>query len=160
MTSGSPDIDPVVAFLREEWSKPFRITTVAQVMASLGIPDNVELRLRIGAYLADHLDLSERLSRWGADAFVLTEDEKLLARCIWQTWERSGAVPGLSELEQSCDLSPGAMPLGLEVLASLGFVAHEGQSYAMLADFEERAGGLGFNFHSVTLENGERFNVP
>lgn len=150
----------VVAFLLEEWERPFRITTVQQAMDALGMPADPKTRVSIGAYLARHSSLNSRLARWGPTPFILTEDEKLLARYLLGTRPRPEVVPSAAELSQVCEQPQGQIETDLRVLSHLGVLHRQRRGYRVAENFEERAGGLGFTFHKVSLENGERFNVP
>ena len=156
----SSDEERVLGFLRAQWDEPLRITSVQQAMDALGMPRSVQMRLRIGAYLADHLSLSARLARFGTQTFVLTEDEKLLARYISSGVRRSGVLPPAVELGRACSLPPDLVDSGLQVLADLGFLRRSGERYRVARGAGESAGDLAFTFHTVTLESGERFNVP
>lgn len=150
----------VVAFLREQWGHSYRITTIEQGMAALGMPLDHRVRLKIGRYLAQDLSLSDKLKRWSPVPFILTEGEKLVARCIWNAWRQSGRVVPIGDLGRALALPQRIIESGLSVLEELGFLHFHGDAYHPVEDFEERAGGLGFNFHTVTVKHGERFNVP
>ncbi len=150
----------VVAFLLEQWERPFRITTIQQALDALGLSHHPETRLRVGSYLAAHPGIHPKVERWGAVPFILTEDEKLLARAIWHDWRRSGTRRPVEELARLLGRPVHRVEAGLRVLGEVGLLRLHPGTYSVAGDLEERAGGLGFNFHTVVLESGERFNVP
>src|SRR5688500_5626144 len=82
--------DSIVSHLRERWDHLFRLTTVEQAMAALGLPPDDNLRLAVGDRLRAQPDIHQALVRWGPLTFILTEQEKLLARRL----VRQGTQPG------------------------------------------------------------------
>lgn len=159
----SPDEQRVLAFLLEQWGKRFRITTIGQAMAALGLAPRQEMRARLGRYLATNPGLSQSLGRWGPVPFILTEEEKLLARQVVDVFQRAGRYPRAQELAQAVRIAERQAEAGLHTLADLGLIRWQPdrpEAYSVAEDWRERAGELGFAFHTVTLESGERFNVP
>ncbi len=154
-----PNEKRVVDFLRAEWEQDFRITTIQQAADALGLPGEDSLRLRVGRHLAADPGLNSKLERWGPVAFILTEEEKLLARCLQRQGRTTGALPSSQELSEVLGQSTAAVDAGLEILMDLGLLVRQADTCVLAKDFEEQAGALGFNFHTVLLESGERFNV-
>lgn len=181
----------VIAFLVDEWQAGLRITTVPQALARLGLPDDDEMRWRIGQRLerawrrrlglrglwrglrslrsADWRKVGAwlpALSRlpslaaeardWNPAVYILSNDEKLIARHIF----RSGRVQPPEELGAVLGLERSIVETGLRLLTRCGFLAGEGGDYRLASGHQRLLEGLGFNFHTVTLESGEQFNVP
>lgn len=150
----------VVAFLLEQWRQPFRITTIQQALDTLGLSSQADARLRVGRYLAANPGVHEKVERWGAVPFILTEDEKLLARAVGHDWRHSAQPRPVEELARLVGQPVPRIEAGLCVLGELALLSLHDGTYAVPDDMEERAGGLGCNFHTVVLQSGERFNVP
>lgn len=93
---------------------------------------------------------------WNPAVYILSNDEKLIARLIRNT----GRVPSLEEIAAVLDLDRSTVERGLRMLTNVGFLAARAGGYQLAAGHQHLLEGLGFNFHTVTLENGEQFNVP
>jgi len=177
------------ASLRAEWEEGLRITTIPQVLARLGLPDDEETRWRIaermgaawrrrlgvrglwrglrwlrprswrgrpGSSLFRLPSLVAEARRWNPAVFILSNDEKLIARNILRT----GRVPPPEEIAAVLGLTPVDVRTGLRLLARLAFLAGREGDYQLGPGYTRFLEGLGFNFHTVTLEGGEQFNVP
>ena len=62
------------------------------------------------------------------------------------------------------NIEPEETANGIRILTWLGFLAlPDGQplkNYTLAEDHERYLSGLGFSFHTVTLDDGERFGIP
>lgn len=181
----------IVEFLMNEWQEGLRITTVPQAMMRLGVPDDEELRRRVGDRLKRIWRRRLRLRglwrglrwlrsanrrkvrpwttslrrlpsllgearSWNPAVYILSNDEKLIARLILN----AGRVPSLEESAAVLDLDRSTVERGLRMLTNVGFLMAVAGGYQLAAGHQRLLEGLGFNFHTVTLENGEQFNVP
>ncbi len=111
----------------------------------------------MGDYLAAHPELSPVLRRWGALAFTLSEDEKLLGRALALA-ERPLSEP---RLRQRTGLGRSVTQAGLRVLSHVGLlVIRDDGLYQLASAWRERLGPLGWSFHRVAIEGEAPFNVP
>jgi hypothetical protein len=154
----------VLAYLRSRWDQLFRLTTVAQAMAALGLPEDDASRLRVGDYLLAHPGVHPVVPRWGARTLILTEDEKLLCRYLaHHAASGRGQVP-VAAAAAAIQRAPAEVARGLAVLRHVGLIdvrrVGEAIAYTLAWNWRELAGPLGFAFHTVTLQTGEQFNVP
>lgn len=97
---------------------------------------------------------------WNPAVYILTEDEKLIARHILLAHKQSRPVPSAAEIGAALPLPAERAARGLAMLARLDFLSPRDNGYALTPDHERFSRGLGFNFHTITLVNGEVFNVP
>ncbi len=93
---------------------------------------------------------------WNPAVYTLSNGEKLMARYILGV----GEVPEPDEIRTALDPERKTVETGLRMLARLGFLTGAAGGYRLTSGHERFLAGLGFTFHTVTLENGERFNVP
>jgi len=93
---------------------------------------------------------------WNPAVFILSNDEKLIARHILN----AGRMPPPEGIGSALGLNRLAVDVGLRMLARLGFLVGAEGGYRLAPDHRLLLQGLGFNFHTVTLESGEQFNVP
>lgn len=157
----------VVKYLQEDWEKRYRVTNIKQGIEGLGLAYTDEMRLRIGAHLklayAGKAVFSKRLEEWGPETFILTNEEKLVARCFLLNFKRFRTVPTEIEIAQAVDLDGERIDIALDVLYQLGFIDKHGSRghirYELPGDYDRFLRGLGLTFHTVILGNGEKFNV-
>lgn len=73
----------------------------------------------------------------------------------------SGTLPSVSEISRALNLDEKQTHAALEMLARIGFITFSADStYDFAPDYARLLRGLGFSFHTVSLKNGEQFNVP
>src|SRR5215467_6253931 len=75
----------VVEVLLEDWRDLLRCTAIHQAMERVGIPFSHASRLRIAEFLNGDA-LASGLMRWAPATYVLTNDEKLIARRVVRLW--------------------------------------------------------------------------
>ena len=158
----SPDGKVVIDYLRRQWDRPLRLTTVAMGLEATGRAPRPDLKLKIADQLVANPDLHPVVKRWGVATLVLDEDEKLLGRRLVQLGS-GGTVPA-AQLSADTGIAAEQLDRALNALQHLQLISWQSQngwvSYLLEPNYSERLGPLGFNFHGVRLESGKRFNVP
>lgn len=101
---------------------------------------------------------------WQLAAILLTENEKLVARHMLLHERRRLPLPHPSATAKAIGASTREVHRAIGMLARLGLlVLPDGRRpahYALVPDHVRFLKGLGFFFHTVTLDTGERFGVP
>ena len=101
---------------------------------------------------------------WGLASILLTDNEKLIARHIWARHRQELVLPVPENIEVSLEIPTHEVYDGVQMLARLGFLSvQESQSisgYTLAEDADRFHEGLGFTFHTVTLEDDEQFGIP
>jgi hypothetical protein len=82
----------VVDVLLGDWRDLLRCTAIHQAMERVGIPFSHTSRLRIAEFLICDAAASG-LMRWAPSVYVLTNDEKLLARGAVRLWRQGRPIP-------------------------------------------------------------------
>ena len=150
----------VVEVLLEDWRDVSRCTAIHQAMERVGLPFSHASRLRIAEFLIGDATASG-LMRWAPSTYVLTNEEKLIARRLVRSRREGNPIPqpGDDEWRKS---GRGAEQIedAFKALAWLGFMRESGGRYEIAEDAESFLRGVGFYFHEVVLpERGERFNT-
>lgn len=105
--------------------------------------------------------LRAEIKQWDPATFILTNDEKLAARYILRVQGDTGRLPRLPEIMAALYLNEANTRAALRMLDRLGFLSlSTGDGYRLAPDHSAWLRGLGFSFHTVTLQRGEQFNVP
>lgn len=106
----------------------------------------------------------EQVETWHLASILLTDDEKLLARHIQMHHQQGGPLPKPVDTARALDIPARKLHNALRLLARVGFVSlpdpRHPASYGLAQGYERLLEGLGFSFHTVTLDTGERFGVP
>ncbi|MBI4279319.1 MAG: hypothetical protein HY660_12765 [Armatimonadetes bacterium] len=147
----------VLEILLEDWKDVLRCTNVEQAMARVGLPFSDATRRRLAGHLL-HDPAVQAAVRWAPHTYILTNDERLIARAALRQG-RDGRPVDASGLAPATGLPADAVADGLEALAWLGITVGDRRAYRLAPGHESFLEGLGFNFHEVVLDSGERFNV-
>ncbi len=149
----------VLETLRADWQDVLRCTTLDQGMTRIGMPATGEARRRLAEVLLPDPDLRKGM-RWHPLIYLLTNDEKALARAILHG-ARAVEVPSLEDLAQQAAVSPKTVREGLEMLGWTGFLIRECGHLRIAAQYQHASPGkeLGLGFHELTIDAREQFNV-
>lgn len=105
--------------------------------------------------------LRAEIKQWNSASFILTNDEKLVARYILRVQDDAGRLPPSSEIREALHLDETKTHTALRMLQRLSFLILNGDNqYDLALGHRTFLQGLGFSFHTVTLQDHEQFNVP
>ncbi|MEE9167592.1 MAG: hypothetical protein V3U24_09080 [Candidatus Neomarinimicrobiota bacterium] len=152
----------IVTYLKSDWKKRFRSTTIALAMENLGIQSDDELRIKVGQYFRDHPGLIKNLRFWGANNYILTDEEKLIAKFLINTYEFEEQIPGLNEAARALATSEERLKGRLDFMSKAGLLQVSGDEklgYRLAEGFHRWGGPLRHNFHTVYLEGEKPFGV-
>ena len=158
----SSQASQVVAYLLEDWKKQFHSTNIPLAMSNLGLESNDDLRLEIGRYFRENTDLSNNLKWWGTNNYILSNEEKLMAKALLNTYRDEERLPLVAELAQVLDLPADRVRGRLAFLASAGLLVEseaEELGYALADGYKGWGGPLRYNFHTVSIEGQQPYDV-
>lgn len=155
----SPKEQEAAQVLLQDWQDILRCTTIDQALERVGIPFSHERRLAIAAFLLESPEIREAM-RWHPATYILTNEEKLIARVLLKHEKHSQPLPAPGDIAQVLSLPEEKVREGLAALAWVGFLRPaEGEDVQLAPDYRSFLSGLGFYYHEVVLESGERFNT-
>lgn len=106
----------------------------------------------------------EQVASWDRASILLTDNEKLIARQILYRQKVTSDLPSPDDIAEAVGIGPEETAGGIKMLSWLGFLTlPNGQpvdSYTLAQDHARFLDGLGFSFHTVTLDNDEQFGIP
>ena len=106
----------------------------------------------------------QQVGTWDLASVALSEDEKLVARHILLHRRRGLPLPQAPGTAKALGMTTREVWRALRMLARVGFVnlgdRRSSMGYALAEGHEKLLGGLGFMYHTVSLDTGERFGVP
>ena len=158
----SPEAQQVVDYLLEDWQKQFRSTSIALAMENLGMEPHDSIRLEVGRHLRANASLARNLQFWGANNYILSNDEKRAAKYLMGIQRADEPTPSLAETSRDLDIPAEDLTSRLRFMAEAGFLKQDSAQELgfSLADGYERWGGpLQHNFHTVHAEGEKPFDV-
>ena len=152
----------IVDYLLTDWKRRFRSTSNPIAMSNLGIESDDEMRLRIGQHFRDNSNLANNLKYWGANNQILSNEEKLLAKYIINTYSNEERIPGQKELAEAIDIPGERLKQRLAFMVKAGLLVESTSAdpgYVLADDYVTWGGPLRYNFHTVTIADGKPFDV-
>lgn len=150
------------------WRTANRVYALWQ--SSLETPEKVqEVASAIGLKnSSDREALSQRwldqVGSWGRASILLTDNEKLVARHMWGQHLQGQPLPRPENTAAALNIPAQEVNDGIQMLTRLGFLTLQGKptisQYTLAEDADRFLDGLGFYFHTVTLDEQETFGIP
>lgn len=158
----SAEAQKVVNYLLDDWNQQFRSTNIATAISNLGMAQNDELRLEVGQHFREHTDLANNLKWWGANNYVLNNDEKIIAKYLSNAFDAEKRLPDLKETSDAVGLSEKALKSRLEFMAKAGLLLESKDTklgYTLAEGYNRWGGPFRHNFHTVAIEGDKPFDV-
>ncbi len=158
----SGDAQRVVAYLLDQWAQQFRSTSIPLAMANLDMAPGDALRLEITRHFRDHTDLARNLRYWGTNNYILTNEERRVAKFLIQAHEQEGRTPLLGEAARALEVSSDHLRGRLAFMAQAGFLQPDPSQelgFSLIDEYEAWGGPLRHNFHTVRVEGEKPFDV-
>ncbi len=106
----------------------------------------------------------EQVASWDRASILLTDNEKLIARQILYRRKISSDLPPPGDIAAAVGIGSEETAGGIKMLSWLGFlILPDGQpvdGYTLADDHPRFLDGLGFSFHTVTLDDEMQFGIP
>ncbi len=157
---------PLVAKLFEMWARKGHVATVDQAAAVLGVTVSDSVRADLLAKFQQNINIHERLGRYGAAIFILTNEEKLIGQYITSKEKKNQEFPSADVIASDLKLSRDHVIDRLRFLSSLEMFYDLGSpdeynklgfSYGhKLSDFTF---DLGLHQHVFIVDDGKPINM-
>ena len=158
----SADGQQIVEYLLEDWGQRMHSTSIALAMENLGMKPNDALRLEVGEHFKAHTDLANNLKWWGTNNYILSNDEKLIAKYLINTYIDEKRIPDLQELSNEVGIPESNLNGRLNFMAQAGLLqasSTEKLGYVLTDKYNRWGGPMRYNFHTVAQENTKAFDV-
>jgi DNA-binding transcriptional ArsR family regulator len=154
----------VLDYLRADWSKQYRTTSIllAAGPTKIKLPD--DSRLRLERFLEAHRSDFGAPARHGITTVVLTPEEKLMARALLLREIASGSASVPGDIAADMKLPARRTAQRLDFLSQAGVVVVEGEGkgrrYRVAERYPRRPSPrIDFYSHLVEVNGGDRFEV-
>ena len=157
----SSDAEKVVKYLLADWRKQFRSTDIAAAMSNLGMKQDDEIRLQIGDHFRESLDLASNLRFWGANNYILSNDEKRITKYLIHMIEREGGYPTLAKAVKALGIDKNTLKERMAFMKKAGILVSAKNSikYSLVFDYKTWGGPLRYNYHTVSIEGEQPYGV-
>ncbi len=156
----------VVGKLFELWQKKGHVASVDQAAAILGVEISDSMRIDMLGKFSDSLMMHERLARYRAQTFILTNEEKLIAEYIIATEKHNQEFPTIEQVAAGTGIGVERIKDRLQFLSKLGMFYDLGapDEYNKLGfSFGQQVGDftfdLGIRQHIFRVDGGKPENV-
>ncbi len=153
----------VIDHLVHDWDEDYSATSVDLAMDAVGVKQSDETRFHIGSYIKQHPELHEVIRRWSWVTFVLTADEKLIARALINAQRDGKPAPSVAEIAKAVSVNDDRVKRGLSMLARYEIIKADpsvgGVGFRVESRYLKWEPRLDFLFHTVTLASGRKFNT-
>ena len=106
--------------------------------------------------------MANNLKWWGANNYILSNDEKLIAKYLINTYADEKRIADLKELSTGVGMPENDLKGRLNFIAQAGLLqasSTEKLGYVLTDKFTRWGGPLRYNFHTVAQENTKAFDV-
>ena len=161
-TELSTNAQKIVDYLLDDWQTQMHSTSIALAMKNLAMKPNDAVRLEVGKHFREKTDLANNLKWWGANNYILSNDEKLIAKYLINTYNDEKRIPDLQELSKAIGMSSSDLQGRLTFMAQVGLLqesSEEKLAYALTEKYNRWGGPLRYNFHTVTQVGEKAFDV-
>ena len=121
-----------------------------------------DLRLQIAEYFGKHLDIANNLQWWGVNNYLLSNDEKIMAKYLINTYRDEQRLPDLAELSKAIRIPDKKLPDRLHFMVEAGLLKpsnEEKLGFAFADGYGRWGGPMRYNFHTVHVRNEPSFDV-
>ncbi len=158
----SPEAQQVVDYLLEDWQKQFRSTSIALAMNNLGMEPDDLIRLEVGEHFRANANLARNLQFWGANNYILSNDEKRAAKYLMGIERTEARTPDLAEASRVLGIPVENLASRLQFMADAGFLKQDSDrelGFSLAEGYERWGGPLQHNFHTLHVEGERPFDV-
>lgn len=153
----------IVDYLLDDWKTQMHSTSIPMAMKNLLYQNpRDELRLQIAEYFREHLDLASNLRWWGVNNYILSNDEKVIAKYLLNTKRDEERLPRLQEAITAVGLTAEKLKARLAFLAGAGLLKQstvQELGYTLAEGYQKWGGPMRYNFHTVNVEGEDSFDV-
>ena len=161
-TKLSERADRVVQYLLGDWQRHMHSTSIAQAMESLDIPANDDLRMEIGEHFRNKPDLHFNLRSWGANNYILSDEEKRIAKQLVNAFDSTETLPSLEALSRELELPTDRIRDRLDFLKRTSLLVDSAEAslgYDLTDRYRRWAGPLRMNYHTISVGDEHPYGV-
>ena len=157
----SAEATRVVDYLLNDWRSQMHSTSIALAMANLSMATNDDVRMEVGKHFRANPGLANNIQFWGANNYILSNEEKRIAKQIVNTFAAEEALPSVVRLAAELEIDAHRLRERLTFMTRAGLLTEEstGSGYGLADKYASWGGPLRYNFHTITRGDQKPFDV-
>ncbi len=158
----SPKAKQIVDYLLTDWSKQMHSTGIPLAMENLGLEPDDALRLELAEHFREHTEIANNLKFWGANNYILSDEEKRIAKQVINTFDMEEELPSMKALVQELAIPEERLRDRLHFLSDVGLLQEAAESpigYELVRRYGRWGGPLRHNYHTITVGDDKPFGV-
>ena len=158
----SPKAEQIVDYLLTDWSKQMHSSSIPLAMENLGFEPDDALRLELAEHFRDHTEIANNLKFWGANNYILSHEEKRIAKQIINAFDLEEELPSMKALVQELAIPEERLQDRLRFLSDAGLLQEAAESpigYELVRQYGRWGGPLRHNYHTVAIGDAKPFDV-
>ncbi|MEE8586531.1 MAG: hypothetical protein V3T83_16945 [Acidobacteriota bacterium] len=158
----SADGQKVVDYLLKDWSKRMHSTSIPQAMENMAMAQDDGLRLEIGEHFRDNSRIAGNVRAWGANNYLLSDQEKRIAKYLINSFNADSKLPDLGQASKALNIPAGRLKQRLAFMARAGFLSGDSGTalgYKLTEKYMRWGGPLRFNYHTIKVGDEAPFGV-
>jgi hypothetical protein len=148
------------------WQIKANMTSIDQAAKILGLAASDSVRADMLKKLQSNMSISEKLTRYHPQTFVLTNQEKLIAQYIVVNEKRNSEFPAFKKVAADLKIAEPELKARLKFLSSIGLLYDLGQAdannslgYSFAGSLSSFTYDMGLRFHEFFVDDKLPFNV-
>ncbi len=158
----SPKAKQIVDYLLRDWSIQMHSTSIPLAMENLGFEPDDALRLELAEHFREHTEIANNLKFWGANNYILSHEDKRIAKQIINTFDLEEELPTMEALVQELTIPEERLQGRLRFLRDAGLLQEAARSpigYELVRQYGRWGGPLRHNYHTVAIGDDKPFDV-
>lgn len=150
----------VVDYLLNDWKSHMHSTSIALAMSNLDMAADDDLRLQVGEHFRANPGLANNIQFWGANNYILSNEEKRIAKQIINTFEVEAELPSRQKLSEELSIPADRLEQRMAFMTRAGLLTSDGpEGYGLADKYASWGGPLRYNFHTITVGDQKPFDV-
>ena len=157
----SAEAQRVVDYLLKDWETRMHSTSIALGMSNLGMAASDDIRMEVGEHFRANTGLANNLQFWGSNNYILSSEEKRIAKQVINTFDLEGSLPSPDRLSADLSIPADRLKQHMAFMTRAGLLTSESAApgYGLTEKYASWGGPLRYNFHTITIGDQKPFDV-
>ena len=163
--AATPDLSEqaqtLIDYLLDDWNTHMHSTGIALGMQNLGMEPDDGVRLEVADHFRANTGMANNLQFWGANNYILSTEEKQIAKQIINTFDAEGSLPARDRLAEDLSIPAQRLEERMAFMTRAGLLTSStaAPGYGLAERYASWGGPLRYNFHTITTGDQQPFDV-
>lgn len=158
----SPGAKRLVDALLADWGERMHSTSIALAMDNLKLPPDDGLRREVGQYFRDNPNVANNIKFWGANNYILSNEEKRIAKYVINTYDSTDKLPTIDAMARDLEMSRSKLKDRLAFMEKVGLLKVSSETvlgYDLTDKYARWGGPLRYNYHTIRISGEKPYDV-